>query len=112
MKLILIFTGLAALLLTSSCEKHNTLLNERARIEAEIKQCQETLQALDAKFETLGANAVSAVTVFERQQAEWMQKNTRLEQELAYISNKCSDGEEALKQARPRVDSFKSKFAR
>lgn len=107
----LIFTACASLFL-SSCEKHDALLNERARIEQEIRQGQEALRALDSKFESLGTDAVAASVVLERQHADWTQKNAMLEQSLAYISSKCSEGEETLKQMGPRVAAYKAKFLR
>ncbi|MFN0080729.1 MAG: hypothetical protein ACKVY0_30030 [Prosthecobacter sp.] len=112
MKHLLIITGLAGLLLASSCEKHDLLLKERADVEAAIKQGNDDLQALDAKIFTFGANPESALINLERFHADWMKKNASLEQELAYISKKCSDGEDALKKMRPRLDSYKAKFAR
>lgn len=70
----LILTGLAVLLTTSSCTKHQRLLNERAGLEEQINQGQEELKALDAKFATLGADFVTAMVVFERQTADWQKK--------------------------------------
>ena len=112
MKRLLIFTGLSTLLLATSCEKHNLLLKERQQIEADIKRGNDELQALDAKFAALGVDPFAAATTMERQHASWLVRISQQEQELAYLSKKCSDGEEGLKSLRPRIDSYKARFAR
>ncbi len=112
MKHPLIITGLAGLLLASSCEKHDLLLKERADVEAAIKQVNDDLLALDNKIFTFGANPESAAINLERLYADRVQKNTQLEQELALLGKKCSDGEDALKKLRPKLDSYKARFVR
>jgi hypothetical protein len=112
MKHPLIITGLAGLLLASSCEKHDLLLKERADVEAAIKQGSDDLLALDNKIFTFGANPESAAINLERLNAGWVQKNAQLEQEMALLSKKCSDGEDELKKLRPKLDSYKARFVR
>jgi predicted RNase H-like nuclease (RuvC/YqgF family) len=112
MNQLLIFAHLANLLFLSSCNKQELLLAERTKLEAELKQGHDELRELDSKFASLGQDSVTASITIQRQNAEWLRKNTSLEAELAFISGKCSEGEAALKQLRPRLDSYKAKFVR
>ncbi len=114
MYMIRFFTslGLACLLLLSSCDKQNVLLRERATIEASIKQANEDMRAIDLKFEALRARPIPYGMTLERQLEEEVKKNKKLEEELAFLSKKCADGEDVLKRLRPSLDSYKTKYLR
>jgi chromosome segregation ATPase len=106
------FLGLAGLLLLSSCDKHNVLLREKAAIEASVKQANEEMRAVDLKFEALRARPIPYGLTLERQLEEEVKRNKKLEEELAFLSRKCADGEDVLKRLRPSLDSYKAKYLR
>lgn len=102
----------AGLLLLPSCEKQNRLMDEAKKTDVEIQKYFEELTAIDAKMAVYGRDADLAIIAVERQNADWARKNTALENELAAKSKKCTDGEAAMKNLRPRVDSYKAKYSR
>lgn len=112
MKLFVLFTALVGMVFLSSCEKHNRLIEEVKKIDAEIKQSYADLAVVDAKLATYGADADLAALSLERQHAEWTRKNAALEAELATKSKQCTEGEAAVKELRPKVDAYKSKYLR
>jgi len=112
MKRIVIYTGLAGMLFVCSCDKHNVLLAERARVEAEIKQCQDEMAAIDAKVLPFGVDLSIAQGRMETQVAAGKARLAGMEQELAALSKKCSEGEAAMKTLRAQLDAYKAKFVR
>jgi len=98
--------------LASSCDKPRLLRNERASIEAEIQRANEEMRNIDAKFEALRTAPISYGMTLDRHREEAAKKNAKLEEELAYLSKKCTDGETALSELRPRLDSYKAKYLR
>lgn len=112
MKRVIQYTTIAGMLLACSCDKHNVLLTERARVEAEIKRAQDDLSAIDQKMMSLGMDVVIAQNRLTAQNSEGKRKNEQLEQELVRLTNKCSEGEAAVKALRGRLDSYKAKYLR
>ena len=112
MKSLLILASLAFMVLASSCDKPRTLSNERALVEAEIQRANEELRNIDAKFEALRNAPISYGMTLDRHREEATKKNAKLEAELAFLSKKCAEGEAALRELRPRLDSYKAKFLR
>jgi|GEM_PF-3575658 len=99
-----IFTALAGIALASSCEKHKPLSKEQAAINAELEQASGELQSLDAQIGALG----STHGLPEQQHANWLKVNAALEQTLAGLSKKCSQGDELLKKLHDKLDAFKA----
>lgn len=112
MKHFVLFTALAGMFLLPSCDKHNRLIEEVKKVDAEIKQSYAELAVIDSKLATYGPDADTAILALERQNADWVRKNTSLEVELANMSKLCTDGEASIKEARPRVDAYKAKYSR
>jgi hypothetical protein len=106
----LILTGLAAIILASSCDKPRRLINERANIEAEIQRANEEMRSIDAKFEALLAVPVPYGMTLDRQCEEAVKKNADLEAELYYLGKKCAAAEANLSEIRPRLDTYKAKY--
>jgi DNA repair exonuclease SbcCD ATPase subunit len=78
--------------LTCSCDKHQILLSERQKIEAEIKSRQEELDSYDAKFMQIKMDPAEAVALLNRQNKELASRNSMIEQEIATLDNNCADG--------------------
>lgn len=112
MKPFVLFTVLAGLFLLPSCEKHNRLIEEVKKIDADIKQAYAELATIDSKLVAYGGDPDMAIMTLERQNAEWVRKNASLEVELASKSKQCTEGEAAIKEFRPRVDAYKNKYSR
>lgn len=112
MKPFVLFTVLAGMFLLPSCEKHNRLIEEVKQIDAEIKQSYAEMATIDSKLTTYGMDPDMAIMNLERQNAEWARKNAAIEVDLATRSKQCADGEAAVKDFRPRVDAYKSKYSR
>jgi len=70
------------------------------------------MRDLDAKFYALGTDSAAEVGTIDRRAAEVRKINAQIEAQLAMISSKCSQGEEMLKELRPRLEAYKSKFIR
>ncbi|MGV3664214.1 MAG: hypothetical protein ACO1TE_28840 [Prosthecobacter sp.] len=112
MKFFVLFIALTGLVFLSSCEKHNRLITEVKRIEAEVKQSYEEMAVIDSKTAAFGADSHIAIINLERQNTDWTRKNAAIEAELATQSKKCTDGEAAVKEFRPKVDAYKAKYFR
>lgn len=106
----LILTGLAAIILASSCDKPRVLINERANVEAEIQRANEEMRAIDAKFEALRTAPISYGMTLDRHYEESLKKNAALEAEVSYFSEKCANAEAALSEIRPRLETYKAKY--
>ncbi len=100
------------MLLVCSCDKHNVLLAERSRVEAEIKRGLEELSLIDQKSLSLGMDISVAHVSLDMQSKEWTRKNSFIEQELAQMNKKCVEGEAAIKVLRSRLDAYKAKYIR
>jgi len=112
MKSLLIFTSIAAMTLASSCDKPRILRNERASVEAEVQRANEEMRNIDAKFEALRTAPISYGMTLDRHRDEAVKKNLKLQEELAFLSKKCAEGEAALSELLPRLDSYKAKYLR
>lgn len=99
-----IFTALAGIALASSCEKHEPLSKEQAALDAEFDQASGELQGLEAQIAALG----NTHGLPEQQHANWLRVNADLEQTLAGLSKKCSQGDELLKKIHDKLDAYKS----
>lgn len=104
MKHLCIFTAMAGIALASSCDKHEPLSKEQTAMDAEFEQANGELQSLDAQIAALG----STHGLPEQQHANWLKMNTALEQTLASLSKKCSQGDELLKKLHDKLDAFKA----
>lgn len=109
--LLPVFIGLSGMFLCS-CDKHKLLMAEREQVESEINRMQAETKLLDDKFLSLKVDASSARVILDRNNTELAHKNAALEQELSLLGKKCSDGEGVVKSLRPKLESYKSKFAR
>lgn len=85
---------------------------EKDQVESEIKRLLDEAKTLDGKFFSLGIDAATASMKLQMQNRDIAHKNTLLEQELATLSKKCSEGEEMVKSLLPRLESYKAKLAR
>ena len=112
MKSVLFFTGIAAMILASSCDKPHILHNESASVEAEIQRTEEELRNIDAKFEALRTAPVTYGMTLDRQLDEAVKKNAKLEDELAHLSKKCAEAEAAVGELHLRWDSYKTSYPR
>lgn len=98
------FTALAIILLASSCDKHEPLSKEQAGLDAEIDQINGEMQSLDAQIATMGSNNVLP----ELQHANWLKNNKAIEQALADLTKKCTQGDELLKKIHVKLDAYKA----
>jgi chromosome segregation ATPase len=85
---------------------------ERVQVESEIKRLLAEAKSLDDKVLSSGVDASSIGFTLERHNSELVRRNVLLEQELASLSKKCSEGEELVKSLRPQLDAYKAKFVR
>jgi len=108
----LFFMCLSSVLFLCSCDKHKLLMAERDQVESETKRMLEETKSLDSKFFSLGNEASTASLTLQMNNRDLAYKNTLMEQELATLSKKCSEGEEMVKTLRPRLESYKAKFVR
>lgn len=102
--------GLAAVVLTSSCDKPSVLDNQRVKVQAEIQRTKDEIHSIDAKFEALQMAHASNGKSLEQRREEAVKKNTALEEQSDYLSKKCEEAEAALSIIRPRVDIYKAKY--
>jgi outer membrane murein-binding lipoprotein Lpp len=109
---LLLFASLAIMILASSCNKTQPLINQRAEVEAEIQRINEEIRTLDAKFEALRTSPVAYGMTFEAHQKQAATQNAKLEAELANFSKRCTGGETALGVLRPRLEAYKAKYLR
>lgn len=112
MKLPVVLTALTAILLTSSCNKHNLLLNEKARVEAEIAKKNQEIQSMDATLHTYGGDPVAAKIGLDRQAASLAATNQQLEKQLSEMTRRCVEGEATVESLRARVEAYKAKHFR
>lgn len=111
-KPLLLSICLSGVLFLCSCDKHKLLMAERDQVESEIKRLLDEAKALDGKFFSLGIDASTASMKLQMQNRDIAHKNSLLEQELASLSKKCTEGEEMVKSLRPRLESYKANFVR
>ncbi len=101
-----IFTALAGILLASSCDKNEPLTKEQAGLEAAFLQGNEELQHLDAEL-VQGTNTID-LNLLEQQHMEWVKYNASIEQALAGLSKKCTQGDDLLKKVHAKLDAYKA----
>ncbi len=107
-----IYMVLSSVLFLCSCDKPKLLMAEKDQAESEIKRLLDEAKTLDGKFFSLGIDAATASMKLQMQNRDLAHKNTLLEQELATLSKKCTEGEEMVKSLLPRLESYKAKLAR
>jgi len=112
MKFFVLLSALFGMLLLPSCEKHNRLIEEVKALDAEIKKNYDELAVIDAKAASFGTDIEVAIMTLESQNLDWAHKNAVIEADLASKSKKCTDGEAAIKEFRPKVDAYKAKYSR
>ncbi len=101
-----IFTALAGILLASSCDKNEPLSKERAGLEADFTHGNEEMGNLDAEL-AQGTNTID-LNLLEQQHAEWVKYNASIEQALAGLSKKCTQGDDLLKKVQSKLDAYKA----
>lgn len=101
-----IFTALAGILLASSCDKNELISKEQAALEAEFLKGNEELQQLDAEL-VQGTNTLDP-NLLEQQHMEWVKYNASIEQALAGLSKKCTQGDDLLKKVQSKLDAYKA----
>jgi len=109
---LLFSMGLSSVLFLCSCDKPKLLMAERDQVVADIKRLLEEAKALDGKFFSLGIDASTASMKLQMGNRDIAHKNTLLEQELATLSKKCTQGEEMVKSMLPRLESYKARIVR
>ncbi|MBE2286105.1 MAG: hypothetical protein IAE77_21800 [Prosthecobacter sp.] len=105
-------TALAVILLTSSCNKHNVLMGEKAKVEAEIAKKNQEIQTMDATLHSYGMDPVAAKIGLDRQTASLAATNQLLEKQLSDMTRRCAEGEATVESLRARVDAYKAKHFR
>lgn len=103
---------LSSVLFLCSCDKPKLLMAERDQVESEIKRLLDEAKSLDDKVLSSGVDASSIRFTLERHNSELVRNIVLLEQELASLSKKCSEGEEMVNSLRPRLESYKARFVR
>lgn len=107
MNYLCIFAAMPVILLASSCNKIESLSKDREALEAEFLQSSIELQGLDTQYAALDAHASDQIQP-EQQHAEWVKKNTALQQKLADLSKTCTQGDELLKKVRSKLEAYKA----
>lgn len=106
MKSLFVFTGLAGILLASSCDKQNALSKQQAELEREFVQSNKEMRDLDAEL-AQGTHTID-MKLLEQQHMEWVKYNAAIEQALAGLSKKCTQGEDLLKKVHSKLDAYKA----
>jgi hypothetical protein len=101
-----IFTALAGILLASSCDKNEPMSQEQARLEAEFNRGNEEMRNLDAEL-VQGTNTID-LNLLEQQHVECVKYNAAIEQALAGLSKKCTQGDDLLKKVHSKLDAYKA----
>ena len=101
-----IFTALAGILLASSCDKNEPISKEQAGLEAGFNQGNEEMQNLDAEL-VQGTNTID-LNLLEQQHMEWVKYNASIEESLAGLSKKCTQGDELLKKVQSKLGAYKA----
>ncbi|MFZ2276888.1 MAG: hypothetical protein WAW39_03775 [Prosthecobacter sp.] len=100
-----IFTALAGILLAASCDKNESMSKQQAGLEAEFLQGNEELRQLDAEL-VHGTNTID-LNVLTQQDMEWVKYNAAIEQALAGLKKKCTQGDDLLKKVQSKLDAYK-----
>jgi hypothetical protein len=103
-----ILTALTGILLTSSCDKHNQLLSEKAQVEAEIARKNEEIHGMDANLLSYGGDPVSAKITLDRQTSSLVTANQQIEKQLAEITSRCTAGEASVERLKVRVAAYQA----
>lgn len=106
MKYPCIFTALAGILLTGACDKNESMFKEQAGLDAEFLQGNEELQHLDAEL-VQGTNTID-LNVLAQQEMEWVKYNAAIEQAVAGLKKKCTQGDDLLKKVQSKLDAYKA----
>lgn len=101
-----IFTALAGILLASSCDKNEPMSKEQARFEAEFNQGNEEMLRLDT--ELAQGTHTADLSLLEQQHVESVKYNAAIEQALAGLSKKCTQGDDLLKKVHSKLDAYKA----
>jgi hypothetical protein len=105
MNYLCIFTALAGILL-ASCDKNEPMSKEQAALEAQFNQGSEEMGNLDAEL-IQGTNTFD-LNLLEQQHVEWVKYNASIEQALAGLSKKCTQGDDLLKKVQSKLDAYKA----
>lgn len=100
-----IFTALAGILL-ASCDKNEPKSKEQAALEAEFIHGNDEMGNLDAEL-IQGTNTIN-LNLLEQQHVEWVKYNAAIEQALAGLSKKCTQGDDLLKKVQTKLDAYKA----
>lgn len=100
------FLALAGILFTSSCDKNEPLTKKQAGLETELKLGSEEMQTLDAEL-AQGSKNIN-LNLVRQQHVEWVKYNASLEQALAGLKEKCTQGDELLKKVHTKLEAYKA----
>lgn len=79
---------------------------EQAALEAQFIQGNEEMGNLDAEL-AQGTNTTD-LNLLEQQHVEWVKYNAAIEQALAGLSKKCTQGDDLLKKVQTKLDAYKA----